>query len=65
MTPPFDALTKAKQFAFLAAHEKSPEGDLYYVGDVVEDVRTVFEQLDDASIYIPSFITSGLVSKMK
>jgi hypothetical protein len=27
----------------------------YYWGAVVEDVRTVFERMDDATIYIPSF----------
>jgi len=25
------------------------------MGDVVEDVRTVFEQLNDTTIYIPTF----------
>ena len=27
------------------------------VGDVVEEVRTVFERLDDTSIYIPKIAT--------
>ncbi len=27
------------------------------LGDVVEDVRTVFERLNDATIYIPAFVT--------
>ncbi len=26
------------------------------LGDVVEDVRTVFERLGDTSIYIPTFV---------
>ncbi len=28
------------------------------VGDVVEDVRTVFEMLQDKTIYIPAFSTT-------
>ena len=48
--------TKAKQFAFLATPtQKSPEGILLR-GDVVEDVRTVFETKNDTTIYIPLLV---------
>jgi len=47
---------QAKQFACLVTHEKSPQKRTsFFVGDVVEDVRTVFERKNDATIYIPSF----------
>ena len=29
------------------------------MGDVVEDVRTIFEQLQDETIYIPSFYVAS------
>ncbi len=36
---------------------KNPQKGILLVGDVVEDVRTAFERLGDASIYIPLFQT--------
>ncbi len=32
------------------------------LGDVVEEVRTVFEERGDVTLYIPSFINTGIVS---
>jgi len=31
-----------------------------YLGDVVEDVRTVFENMSDTTVYIPSFIHGAI-----
>ena len=36
------------------SREKAPKG-LFLVGDVVEDVRTIFARLQDETIYIPVF----------
>ena len=48
------------EFAVLA---KSPKkGDLATLGAVVEDVRTVFERLNDATIYIPDLQPSVILS---
>lgn len=51
----FNPRTKQLQGSFLSAHEKDSLRGLFCVGDVVEDVRTVFERINDATIYIPRF----------
>jgi hypothetical protein len=55
MAPPFDSRTEAKQFASLAAlYAKIPERGFCFKGAVVEEVRTIFEELNDTTIYIPN-----------
>jgi hypothetical protein len=57
----FDSQTKMKKFTFLAAPtQKSPKGILLR-GDVVEDVRIVFENLQDETVYIPNVGHCALV----
>lgn len=47
----------SKAFCLLSRPDiiKAPCGVLLCLGDVVEDVRTVFERINDATIYIPEF----------
>ena len=56
---------RAKQFArCIRRHKKSflpkREEALLSMGDVVEDVRTVFERLQDETIYIPILNRQGV-----
>jgi hypothetical protein len=44
-----------RQISIAAPNKKPPRGELLIWGDVVEEVRTVFEKLDDVNIYIPEF----------
>ena len=55
----FRSSTRAKQFArYSRCHQIKtlPKGECFDLpmGDVVEDVRTVFEKLQDETIYIPT-----------
>ena len=53
----FNSLRKDKQLSLLMSprYKKRPKGRFLYLGDVVEEVRTVFERKNDTTIYIPTF----------
>ena len=51
----FESGTQVKQFTCLGTQKQNRRSGLLFLGAVVEDVRTGFEQLNDARIYIPMF----------
>ena len=42
----------------VVAQKKKPQKGPFHWGDVVEDVRTVFEEMDDATLFLPTFLTT-------
>ena len=56
MAPPLDSRTRVTQVTRLAAQNaKIPSRGFLLWGAIVEEVRTIFEQTNDATIYIPAF----------
>lgn len=57
ITVAFDSRTVVPQGTTLVTQNaENPRRSFCILGDVVEDVRTVFERLGDTSIYIPTFV---------
>ncbi len=49
----FDSRAKAARAAFLATQIENRHMAGFLLGAVVEEVRTIFEKRNDATIYIP------------